>query len=104
MDVLDAQARISLVKADRSTVCSLRKVDEFLQVLSARRGRGSLGELKQEVEDFPNVLGEVSDIGVEIAVIDGEEPDLTIFERQKLREVRRAHAVQVFRDSPSAQA
>src|SRR5271170_2920532 len=98
VNVLNVQAGIGLIKADRFPVRTGREIDELLKVLSAWGGRCAFGELEQEIEDLPDVFGEVGDVGVEIAIVDGKKTDLTVFERDELREVRCADAVQVARD------
>ena len=65
-------------------------------MLSAGRGRRVLGELEYEIEYLANVLGEIGDVLVERAVIDGEETDLVVLKRHELGEVRCADFVQVF--------
>src|SRR6266478_4127864 len=65
MDVLNRQSWIGLVEADRGAVCAGCKVNEFLQMFSARRGRRVLGELENQVEDWSDILGEVSNVLVE---------------------------------------
>src|SRR5437773_6754809 len=104
MDVLNRQARVGLIKPDRSAARRRRKVDELLEVLSAWRGRRVLGELEDEVEDLSDVLREIGDVLVEGAVIHGEETNLVVLERHKLREVWRADGVEVFRRSSPSRA
>src|SRR5436190_23102852 len=104
MDVLDRQTGISLVEADRSAVCPSSKVNELLKVLSAGRRRRILRELEDEIEDLADVLGEIGDVFVERAVVDGEKTDLIVFERNELGEVRRANLVQVFRGPAAPRA
>src|SRR6266853_1040867 len=87
LDVPIAQARISLVEADRSPVRSPSKVDELLQVLCARGRRRILGEFEDDVEDMADVLGEVADVVVERAVVHGEEAQLLVLEGHELREM-----------------
>ena len=72
-----------------------REVDELLEVLSAWRRWRILGELEYEIEDLSDVLGEIGNVVIEIAVVDGEETDLVVFERHELGEVGCADAVQV---------
>ena len=104
MDVLDRQAWIGGIEADRRAVGRRREVDELLEVFPARRGRRILGEFEDQVEDLPDVLGEVRDVFVERAVIDGEESDLVIFKWNELSKVRRADFVEVFRGPAAPRA
>src|SRR6266446_8944606 len=61
-DVLNRQSRIILVKSDRGAVCPSCKVDEFLQIFSAWRGRRVLRELEYQVEDGSEIFGEVGNV------------------------------------------
>src|SRR6266478_3056302 len=65
MNVLNRQSRIGLIEPDRRAVCARCKVDELLEVFSARRGRRVLGEFEYEIEDLSNILGEVGNVFVE---------------------------------------
>ena len=82
--------RVCLVEANRSAVCSGGEVDELLEVFSAGRGWRVGDELEDEIEDGADVFGEVGDVGVEVAVVHGEETDLVVAERNELGEVGRA--------------
>src|SRR5271163_154543 len=95
MNILHAQTGIGLVEPDRRAVRSRREVNELLQILSARRGRCALCELKQEIEDRSNVLGEVGNVLIEISVIHREETNLVVLKRHELCEMRSADLVQV---------
>ena len=96
MDVLNGKARICLVEPDGSPARRGGKVNELLEVLSARRGRRVLGEFEYQIEDVSDVLGEIGNVGVKAAIVDGKETDLVVLERYKLREVGCADGVQVF--------
>src|SRR6266849_8219911 len=96
MDVLNRQAWIGLVEPDRRAARRRRKVNELLKVFSAWRGRRVLGEFEYEIEDFPNVLGEVSNIFVKRSVIDSKEANLVVLERNELSKVGCANRVQIF--------
>src|SRR5260370_18751843 len=96
MGVLNRWAWIGRVEPDGSAVGSCRKVNKLLKMLSARRGRRVLGEFEYEIEHLADVLGEIGNVGVEGAVIDGEETDLVVLERHELGEVGCADFVQVF--------
>src|SRR5258708_40197914 len=94
-NVLNAQAWIRLVEADRCSVCSRCEINKFLQVLSAgRRGRVD-AKFEDQIEDLSDVLGEVGDIGIEGAVIHSKESNLVVLKWHELREVGRADLVQV---------
>src|SRR5205814_3132728 len=96
MNVLHRQSRVSRVEPDRSAVRPGRKVDELLKVLSAGRRRRALGEFEDKVKHLSDVLGEIGNVGVERAVIDGEETDLVVLQRHELGKVRCAYFVQIF--------
>src|ERR1700730_5172297 len=96
MDVLNRQAWICLIEPDRSAARSSSKVNELLKVLSAWRGRRVLGELKYKIEDFSDILGEIGNVRVEAAVIDGKETDLVVLKRHELCEMGCPDGVQVF--------
>src|SRR5260370_20245691 len=96
MDVLNRQAWICLVEPDRSAGRRRSKVNELLKVLSAWRGRRVLGEFEYKIEDFSDILGEIGNVRVEAAIVDGKETDLVVLKRHELREMGRADAVQVF--------
>src|SRR5450432_3500114 len=97
MDVLNRKARICLIEPNRSAVCSRGKVNEFLQMLSAWRGRRVLSEFEYKIEDRSYVFGKIGNVLLERAVIDGEETDLVILQRHELCEVGCADLVQVLR-------
>src|SRR5260370_29540639 len=86
-----------LAEPGRGAFWPRRKVNEFLEMLSAGRGRRVLGELEYEIEDLSDVLGEVGDVLVEGPVIYGEETNLVVLQRHELCEVGSADFVQVFR-------
>src|SRR6266480_5321688 len=96
MNVLYRQSRISRVEPDGSAVRPRRKVNELLKVLSAGRRRRPLGEFEYEIKHLSDVLGEIGNVGVERAVIDGEETDLVVLQRHELGKVRRPDFVQIF--------
>src|SRR6266404_5276047 len=96
MDVLNRQARICLIESDGSAVRRRRKVNELLEVLSARRGGRVLGKLKYKIEYLSDILREIGNVGVERAVVDSKKTDLVVLERHELCEVGCADAVQVF--------
>ena len=58
-------------------------------------GGGPVGEFEQDIKEFPDVPGEVIDVLVERAVVNGKEAQLPVIERDELSEVRRADLVQV---------
>jgi len=65
MDVLNCEARICLVKSDRHTVRSRRKVNELLNVFSAW-GRWRIGdESEYKVEDRSYIFREIGDVLIE---------------------------------------
>src|SRR5207248_6345905 len=96
VNVLHRKSRISRIEPDGSAVRSGRKVYELLKVLSAGRRRRALGEFEYEIKHLSDVLGEIGDVGIERAVIDGEETDLVVLQRHELGKVRRAYFVQIF--------
>src|SRR6267154_1007634 len=96
MNVLHRQSRISRIEPDGSAVRPGRKVDELLKVLSAGRRRRALGEFEYEIKHLSDVLGEIGNVGIERAVIDGEETDLIVLQWHELGKVRRAYFVQIF--------
>src|SRR5882762_3947528 len=96
MDVLDTQAWIRLVEPDRSAIRSRCEVNELLEILSAGRRWRALGELEQQIENLPDILGEICDVLVERTVIDREETNLVVLERHELRKVRGADFVEIF--------
>src|SRR5882757_10036067 len=104
MDVLNRQAGIGLVETDRRAVCPCRKVHELLKVLSAGRRRRVLREFEDEIEHLSDVLGEIGDVFLERTVIDSEETNLVVLERNELREVRRADLIQVVRGPAAPRA
>src|SRR6202012_5132748 len=98
-DVLYRQAWIRLIEPDGSTVCPRGKVDELLEVLSARRRWRAFGELEQEIEDLSDILREVGDVFVEVAVVDRKEADLVVLKRHELSKMGSADGVEVCRYS-----
>src|SRR5882724_8117133 len=102
MNVLHRQSRVSRIEPDGSAVRPGRKVYELLKVLSARRRRRALGEFEDKVKHLSDVLGEIGNVGIERAVIDGEETDLVVLQRHELGKVRRAYFVQIFGGSASS--
>src|SRR6266481_3423851 len=102
MNILHRQSRISRVEADGSAIRPGRKVDKLLKMFSAGRRRRALGEFEYEIKHLSDVLGEIGNVGIERAVIDGEETDLVILQRHELGKVRRADFVQVFGCSASS--
>jgi hypothetical protein len=64
VNVLNAQARIRLVEADRRAVCSRCEVKKLLQVFSAGRRWRLYAEFEYQIEDLTNVLGEVGDVRI----------------------------------------
>src|SRR5438132_13041636 len=94
MDVLNRQAWICLVKPNGSATRRRSKVNELLEVLSAWRGRRVLGEFEYKIEDFSDILGEIGDVRVKAAIVDGKETDLVVLKRNELREMGCAGAVQ----------
>ena len=96
MDVLNCQAWICLVESNGSAARPRRKVNELLEVLSAWRGRWVLGEFEYQIEDLSDILGEIGNVRVEAAIVDGKETDLVVLKGHELCEVRRADGVQVF--------
>jgi hypothetical protein len=95
MDVLNRQAWIRLVEPYRLAARHRSKVNELLQVFSARGGGRVLGEFEYKIEHFSNILGEIGNVLVERAVIHGKETDLVVLERYELREMGCTHGVQV---------
>jgi len=65
MDVLNREAWICLVEPDRRAVRARCKVDELLEVFSARRWRWVLREFEYKVKDFPDVFGEIGNVRLE---------------------------------------
>src|SRR4029077_16314602 len=96
MDVLNRQAWICLVEPNGSAARRRSKVNELLEVLSAWRGRRVLGEFEYKIEDMADILGEIGNVRVDAASVDGKEPDLVVLKGHELREMRRADGVQVF--------
>src|SRR5580658_1488791 len=94
VNVLNAQARIRLVKADRRSVCSRCEVNKLLQVFTAGRRRRVYAEFEYQIEDLSDVLGEVGDVCIKGAVIHSKKTNLVVLERHELREVGRADLVQ----------
>src|SRR5271169_2757712 len=88
MNVLNTEAGIGLIESDRGPAGACGEVGEFLKMLAARRGRRILREFEDEVEHFADILCKVGDVFVERAVINREEPDLIVFERHELGEMR----------------
>jgi hypothetical protein len=76
--VLIGKAGIALTETDRNSARCGGEVDELLHVFAARRRRRVLSEFENEIEDRPDVLGEIHDVFVERAVIDGEETQLAV--------------------------
>src|ERR1700733_8968233 len=97
MDVLNRQARIRLVKPDGSAIRPSGEVNELLKMLSAGRRRRAFREFEQKIEYLSDILREIGDVLVEVAIVDGEETDLVVLQRHELREVGRADGVQVCR-------
>ena len=97
MDVLNRQTWIGLVEPDGSAARRRRKVNKLLEVHSAWRGRRVLGEFEDQIEDRSDVFGEIGNVRVERAVIDGKEANLVVLKRHELGEVGCADGVQVFR-------
>src|SRR5262249_11745366 len=95
MDVLNRQAWICLVEPNRLAARRRSEVNELFEVLSAWRGRRVLGEFEYKIEDFSNILGEIGDILVERAVIDGKETDLVVLKRYELREMGCTDGVEI---------
>ena len=62
-------------------------------------GGGFLVNLNMRSKTCPMFLVKSAMYCVERAVVDGEEPDLVVFKRHELREMRRADGVQVLRVS-----
>ena len=89
------KSRIGLIEPDRRAVRPAAKSMNSWRCFPARRRRRVLGEFEYEIEDVPDILGEVGDVLVERSVVDGEEPDLVVLQRHELREMRRADGVQV---------
>src|SRR5271167_4937861 len=87
VNVLNAQARIRLVEADRRSVCSRCEVNKLLQVFPAGRRWRVYAEFEYQIEDLSDVLGEVGDVGVKGAVIHSKETDLVVLQRHELREM-----------------
>src|SRR6267142_5974131 len=96
MNVLNTQARIRLVKPDRSAVCSRSEVNELLKELSARRGWCALSELEQEIEDRSNIFSEIGNVLVKRTVVHGEETNLIVFQLDELCKMRCADSVEIF--------
>src|SRR5438105_13837407 len=96
MKLLQRQSRISRVETDVSANRTGRKVYELLKVLSAGRRRRALGEFEYEIKHLSDVLGEIGNVGIERAVIDGEETDLVVLQRHELGKVRCAYFIQIF--------
>ena len=104
MNVLDAQARIRLVKADRRSIRSRGEVNKLLKVFSARRRWRVYAEFEYQIEDLSDVLGEVGDVHIKGAVIHRKKTNLVVLERNELSEVRRADFVQIVCRSASPRA
>src|SRR5450432_2115393 len=100
MNVLNAQTGIGLVKTNGRASGSRRKVDELLQVFPAWRRRRALREFKQEVEDLTDIFREIRDVSIESAIIDGEEPNLVVFQFHELRKMRGSNFIEVLGRSP----
>src|SRR5438128_3130 len=96
MDVLNRQAWICLIEPNRSATRRSSKVDKLLEVLSAWRGRRVLGEFEYKIEDLSDILGEIGNVRVKAAIVDGKETDLVVLKRHDLCKMRRADGVQVF--------
>src|SRR5271166_2087118 len=96
MDVLNRQAWICLVKPNGSAARRGSKVNELLEVLSARRGRRVLGEFEYKIEDLSDILGEIGNVRVKAAIVDGKETDLVVLKRHELCEMGCTDGVQVF--------
>ncbi len=73
-------------------------------MLSARRRRWVLCEFEYQVEDGSDIFGEVRNVLVERAVIDGKETNLIVLERNELCEVGRADFVEILRCAAAANA
>ena len=81
------------------------EVNELLEVLSAGRGRRVLCEFEYQIEDVSDVLGEIGNVGVKAAIVDGKETNLVVLERHELREVRCANGIQILsRSRPLSRA
>ncbi len=96
MNVLHRQAWICLVEPNRLAVRRRSEINEFLEMLSAWGRRRVLGELEDKIEDLADILGEIRDVGVEAAIVDGKEADLVVLKRHELCKMRRADTIQVF--------
>src|SRR5438034_6691875 len=96
INVLHRQSRVSRVEPDGSAIRPGRKVDELLKMFSAGRRRRPLGKFEYEIKHLSDVLGEIGNVGIERAVIDGEETDMLVLQRPELGKVRRAYFVQIF--------
>src|SRR5436305_7681120 len=83
VNVLDAQAWISLIEPYWHSAGARREIDEFLEMHSTRRGWRVFREFEDEVEHRTDIFRKVSDVFLERAVMDREEADLIILQRHE---------------------
>src|SRR5271169_1917028 len=104
MNVLNTQAGICLIEADGSAVCARSEIDKFLKIFAARRRWRALCKFEEKIEDGSDIFGEIGDVFVERAVVDGEETDLIVFEFDELGEVGSADFVEILGGAAAARA
>src|SRR5260370_40225353 len=94
MNILNAQARIRLVEADRCSVCPRCEIDKLLKVFSAWRRRRVSAEFEYEIEDLAGVLGDVGDVGIKGTVIYVKRTNRVFLKRTELPGLGRTELAQ----------
>lgn len=92
-DVLNLQARIGSIEADRGKVVRLHPLGKRLSILGSRRGRRVNGEFEYQVEGWPELLCKILRILLERTVIDGKEADLVVRELYEVGEMHGANLI-----------